>query len=75
MLLFIYYGYFMIFSHFGLFSRIKLRLKNTVFEMQLNFHVCGSNIRRPAFVCSKVIFVKFIHVNTKKSLLCFIHTN
>ena len=71
-LIYIFYnGYFIIFDHFDFCCKIKLRLRNAVFEMQPSFHVWGSHIRRPAFVCSKIIFVEFIHVNTKQKSISF----
>ena len=50
-----YKCYFIVCSHFNLYIRTILRLRDAAFEMQVSFHVWGSWIRRLSFVCRKNI--------------------
>ena len=49
---------FIVLGYFGPCSRIKLRLRNHAYEMQLSFLVYGLWNRHPLFTCSKTIFIK-----------------
>ena len=60
-----YNYYSIVFDHFSLYSRIKSRLRDVPFEMQLIFHVEGSYIKFSPFLCSHIKFIKAIQVKAK----------
>ena len=60
-----YNFYSIVFGHFGLCSKIKLRLRDATFEMHLSFYIWG--------YLGLPIFVKLIHVKTKQKYIFFIH--
>ena len=62
---------FIVFSYLGIWSRMKLRMRDVAFEMPLRFYIWGSWMRQPLFASSKTVFIKFIHVKRKQKYISF----
>lgn len=51
--MYIFYNYYsIVLNYLSICSRIKLRLRDAAFEMHLSFHLWGSRITKPTFLCS-----------------------